>query len=210
MKMVTIMSKAKKSATRSPIEDSADTLRRTSVKGKRQGKIAAEHLFHNLVVVRRQGNYRPADSSTGLARKYRKSSKKLLSSSQSISPHTTKDRELLKAQLKVIEHLQRLPMGWDGCNAESPNKNSVIRAQSILVHLFRMKFLPDKVTPSVENGVGISFIQGDKYADIECFNTGEILAVTSDQQCPPQVWEVENSPQEITSALRKIRDFISR
>ncbi len=78
------------------------------------------------------------------------------------------------------------------------------------MHLFRLKFLPDKITPSVENGVGISFIQGDKYADIECFNTGEILAVTSDRQSPPQVWEVEDRPQAITAALRKIRDFISR
>jgi hypothetical protein len=208
--MMTIKNKAKKSANRSPIQDYAASLRLTSMKRKTQGRVNYGHFFHNIVIVGRPGNYRPADGFSGLPGKRGKSSRNSHSSPQSIGTNTTKDRELLKTQLKLIENLQRLPKGWDGYNAESPNQNSVIRSQFILMHLFRMKFLPDKITPSVENGVGISFIQGDKYADIECFNTGEILAVTSDRQAAPQVWEVSNRPQEITSALRKIRDFISR
>lgn len=163
-----------------------------------------------MIAINRKAKYRPADRFFILASKYRRSTKPVFSTLQSVSSRTTEDRELLIEQLKVIDHLQRLPRGWDGSAAERPNQHSVDRAQSILMHLFRLKFLPDKITPSVENGVGISFIQGDKYADIECFNTGEILAVTSDRQSPPQVWEVEDRPQAITAALRKIRDFISR
>jgi hypothetical protein len=149
--------------------------------------------------------YRPTDRSvlTSRPKKY------LFSITASELPaQIVEDRNLLLGKLKTIESLQKLPQGWDGLNAECPNRTAVNSAKLILVHLFRMKFLPDRITPSVENGVGISFVRGEKYADIECFNSGEILAVISDRRRAPTVWEVNNHPQDITSSLRKIRDFI--
>jgi hypothetical protein len=78
----------------------------------------------------------------------------------------------------------------------------------VLELLLEINFTPNKITASVENGVGISFIQGEKYADIECFNTGEILAVTSDKQGNPNVWQVDDNLDSIKSALEKIYVFI--
>ncbi|NJM46256.1 MAG: hypothetical protein HC860_08800 [Alkalinema sp. RU_4_3] len=116
--------------------------------------------------------------------------------------------EYLSEQLKTVENLQQLPQGWDGLNAETPNKTSVDAAKSVLMSLFQMELIPDHITASVENGVGISFVRGEKYADIECFNSGEILAVISDRHSSPTVWEITNIPQDITLSLSKISDSL--
>jgi hypothetical protein len=63
------------------------------------------------------------------------------------------------------------------------------------------------VTASAQGGVGICFYHGKKYGDIECLNTGEILATTSDGSGRPQVWEVRLS--ESKGALERIGQFIN-
>jgi hypothetical protein len=108
-------------------------------------------------------------------------------------------------QLKKLAYLQE---NWDSYGAEPPNSVALGWAHQCLNILQTINFAPTKITPSVENGVGISFISGKKYADIECFNTGEVLAVTSDGQGNPIVWEVQPTNQGIKSALGKIRVFL--
>jgi hypothetical protein len=108
-------------------------------------------------------------------------------------------------QLKKLTYLQE---NWDSYGAEPPNSVALDWAHQCLNILQTMNFAPTKITPSVENGVGISFISDKKYADIECFNTGEILAVISDGQGNPTVWEVQRTNQGIKSALGEIRVFL--
>jgi len=95
-------------------------------------------------------------------------------------------------------------------NAEPPNNIALNWTREILKILFKMGFPPTRITPSVENGVGISFICEHKYADIECFNEGDILAVISDGKGIPEVWEVESTTLAITSTIDKIREFLQR
>jgi hypothetical protein len=66
-----------------------------------------------------------------------------------------------------------------------------------------------RVGASVEGGVAISFQRGDLYADIEFLNSGEVLAVTSDRITPPVVWQVSNSVDSMTEALRAIYEFFN-
>ncbi len=130
-----------------------------------------------------------------------------LMSSYSSSPRCGEEAWLLKCLRKVTE-LRWLSQNWDSHNAEPPNAIAINHARLILGALVQINFPPSHVTPSVENGVGISFISASKYADIECFNTGEILAVTSTGQGKPTVWEVGSNSAALRSAVRKIRDFI--
>jgi len=123
------------------------------------------------------------------------------------SPKSEAEIWLLR-QVRQLDELNQLPDNWDSYGAEPPNAIALSWAKTVLVALFGIDLPPDHVTPSVENGVGISFVHGDRYADVECFNTGEILAVTSTGQGNPTVWEVEKNSVAIESALRKIRDFI--
>jgi hypothetical protein len=132
-----------------------------------------------------------------------------LGSSHSFSPQCGEEAWFIKYLRKLTE-FSRLSQNWDSHDAEPPNAIAINHAKRILSILVRMNFPPSHVTPSVENGVGISFIRGNKYADIECFNTGEILAVTSTGNGDPTVWEVENNSAAIRLTVRKIRDFIRR
>jgi len=73
---------------------------------------------------------------------------------------------------KKLRDLSTLPSNWDSYGAEPPNKVALFWAFEILDVLSRKGFSPTTVTPSVENGIGISFIYHNKYADIECFLRG--------------------------------------
>ena len=112
--------------------------------------------------------------------------------------------------IQKLQNLASLSDNWDSYGAETPNDQAIYWAKAALQVLSDMEFPPKRITPSVENGVGISFISGERYGDIECFNTGEILAVTSDRQGKPHVWEVETTEQGLRSALSEIRDFLHK
>ena len=111
---------------------------------------------------------------------------------------------------RKLRELSSLSRNWDSYGAEAPNDIALNWTKEILNILSKMEFAPTRITPSVENGVGISFICDNKYADIECFNEGDILAITSDGKGDPEVWEVEANSLGITSAIEKIRVFLQR
>jgi|GEM_PF-248932 len=117
----------------------------------------------------------------------------------------------LKQLLHEVESLLKLPKGWDGYAAEPPNKVALEKGRIILDVSMALEFLPSCVSPSAEGGIGISFLNGQKYADIECFNTGEVAALISnrgDKNREPEVWEVHAKENEIEISLKKIRDYL--
>lgn len=128
-------------------------------------------------------------------------------STQTYTPKTGEEAWLLKSTRKLQE-LENLPANWDSYGANPPNSIALFWGRESLTVLFEMNFPPTQITPSVEEGVGICFIRGKKYADIECFNTGEILAVTSDGQGNPNVWEVNPSREELKNSLQRIRVYL--
>ena len=71
-------------------------------------------------------------------------------------------------------------------------------------------FKPSSIDPSVEGGVCLSFQKDGRYGDIECFNSGEILAVTSTGGDDTTVWEIEGAGQQLQDGLSKIRTFVNR
>ena len=66
-----------------------------------------------------------------------------------------------------------------------------------------------RVEPSVEGGICVSFRRGDVYADIETFNSGEVVAAFSDGQSEPVVWDVESTDDGIRQAARLIREHLN-
>lgn len=108
----------------------------------------------------------------------------------------------------VLEELSKLPCNWDSYGASPPNATALHWAEVILNLLTEANIAFSKITPSVESGIGISFISKDRYADIECFNTGEIAAVLSDGQGNINTWEVGKDTPSIKFALDKIHAFM--
>ena len=102
-----------------------------------------------------------------------------------------------------------LSPNWDSYGAEAPNDFSKRCAIIIVEMLKSFGIRPTEVSASAEGGVAILFLDGDRYADIECLNCGEILAVTYTGKQQPIVWEVEKTDTAITDTLGRIRDHFA-
>src|SRR5947208_2620679 len=61
--------------------------------------------------------------------------------------------------------------------AETPNDQAIIWGHIIIDELERMQFPPTRVVASAEGGIAVCFVNGQKYADIECLNSGDVIAV---------------------------------
>lgn len=109
--------------------------------------------------------------------------------------------------LGQVVRLAQLQHGWDSYGSPSPSPESVAIAAVIVTASFDANLPPTAVVPSAEGGVGIVYRRDGKHADIECFNDGEIVALTAHQDGPPHTWTV--SPDEIDSTIRSIRDFFA-
>lgn len=112
-------------------------------------------------------------------------------------------------QLNALSHL---PSNWNSYGADTPNRGAIAAAESVLLHAYEIGLLPASVDPSAENGVVISFKRSARYADVECFNSGEILAVMHDRSRiganDPDVWTIQDD-SEFPAALERIRIFIN-
>ena len=108
---------------------------------------------------------------------------------------------------KELESLKNLSPNWDSYGAEPPNPTAISRLESVLDLLTNVGLTPTKIVPSAEGGAAVCFINGAKYADIECFNNGTVLAVLSTGRGTPEAWEVGAVKTAIWNTLERIRDF---
>src|SRR6266571_595063 len=76
---------------------------------------------------------------------------------------------------------------------EAPRELTVVWALLALQETQAQNVLPTRVVASAEGGIAICFVEGNKYSDIECLNSGVILGVLSNQHDCPIVWEIEQS-----------------
>ena len=82
-------------------------------------------------------------------------------------------------------------------------------ANIIIEQLQKDELSPAKIVDSAEGGVAFCFVAGNRYADIECLNSGEILGVTTNRRDRPSVWEIQCNSSEIARATERIRAFIN-
>ena len=86
-----------------------------------------------------------------------------------------------------------------------PNELSENNAKTVLEKMKELEIIPKYMEPTVEEGISISFKNEDKYADIECFNSGEILGIISDKN-GEFVWNVKDLG--LIQSILKIKEFI--
>ena len=113
------------------------------------------------------------------------------------------------AKLNAFRTLQR---GWDSYDAEPPSELAIANAKRVLHVIWSVGLgLPIKtIAPSVEGGVGIVFAGSEqRYADIECFNDGEILGIISEGVSDPSVWTVGEESGMLRQAIEKISAFLN-
>jgi len=117
--------------------------------------------------------------------------------------------ELVAEFRKHFETLRTLadePYTWGDPDEERPNEWARYYAQTALITSLAINLLPTRIIPSAEGGVTITFYNGDRYADIECFNSGDILAMTKRGSERADIWPVRL--ERISDALGRIDEFI--
>jgi hypothetical protein len=135
-------------------------------------------------------------------------SKIALGNAIDLAAHLSQQGNWLISLNQIIEDCGTLKEGWDGDHAEIPGWLAVKHAKEIVCRCWTISFKPTKILPSVEGGIAISFESTGKYADMECFNTGDILAVVSDRKNEPDVWKLDIN--SIENTLERIRGFLSK
>jgi hypothetical protein len=103
-----------------------------------------------------------------------------------------------------------LAHGWDGYGSEPPNANASSLAARILDLLETASLVPTQLTPTVESGIALSFVEGNSRAVIEIYNTGEIAVATYSDQGEPTVWEVEPAEAPLLGSIEQIRVHLAK
>jgi len=153
----------------------------------------------------------PADESLGvrdLARTAAQGHDEWIDQRPKFSPFLDAERA---AQIAKLESFRTLQQGWDSYDAEPPSEKAIANARHVLHVIWSIGHASPirTLSPSVEGGVGIVFEgSSQKYADIECFNGGEILAITSEGTNDPSVWPVEETGS-LPRAIERINTFLN-
>ena len=108
-----------------------------------------------------------------------------------------------------VDQLAKLEPGWDGHEGIAPNSTSLIASKLIIRAADTLGFKPDGVSPLPEGGICLFYDHPTAYADISCFDDGEIWAVTNAVGGKAESWQLSEDIQDACIALRKIRDFLS-
>jgi len=122
-----------------------------------------------------------------------------------VTSYTTVD-EFLQHYIRLIKIRSDASLWPEG--AEGPSPVAIELANSVLSVLKSKGVPPTKVVASGEGGVGICFVSGEKYADIECLNTGEILGVTTNRRDRPNVWSIDENSSDVEKAALRISQFL--
>ncbi len=123
--------------------------------------------------------------------------------------------EYVRAKIAQLElenrlgQLSALRANWDTYGSEPPSKESVTAAAVIAKAFIDFGLIPDAVGPSAEGGVAISFFRNRKYADIECFNSGETLAVRYSSDEKPTAWEVQVDDAASDATIQFFSKYLS-
>jgi hypothetical protein len=105
----------------------------------------------------------------------------------------------------ALENLRSLPSNWDSYGAEPPDERSLSSAGFLLSRFAATECMPSRLIPSAEGGVALVFEEPGKYADIECFNDGDIVAAICPDRTEPFIWEVLDGYEE--EAISRIDSF---
>jgi hypothetical protein len=107
-----------------------------------------------------------------------------------------------------IRTLALLNKDWDSYGAEAPGPRAINNALRIVDLLEFTDAVPSRILASAEGGVGICFEKEDKYADIECTNTGEFLGVRYEGAQMPRLIEITGTDSSLRKAIQEIQEHI--
>jgi hypothetical protein len=110
---------------------------------------------------------------------------------------------------QALKDMTGLSVIWEDLGAEPPNDEARVIAKSLLVCTYASGLEPTVVTASSDSGIAICFKKNGVYADLECFNSGEIASAAIDRQGKAYTWEIDQEQQSIIKAIDRIKQFLN-
>jgi len=108
-----------------------------------------------------------------------------------------------------VARLTSLSPNWDMCNSEQPSKVAASAATAVGKTLIAFGLVPDAVTASPEGGIAMCFMRNQKYADIECLNSGEILAIRYSSNDDPKAWAIMPDAVATDATIKSLSEYLS-
>jgi hypothetical protein len=116
------------------------------------------------------------------------------------------------AEIELDHRLRQLAFlhaDWDTYGAEPPSQGAITTAASIAKAFIEFGLIPDAVTPSAEGGVAICFVRNEKYADVEFFNSGDVMGVRYSSREDPKAWAVLPGAAATDATIQTISQYLS-
>jgi len=155
--------------------------------------------------------YRPSYEEVAnddISRYYRKTEAEMIGSREG-SDYVRTTIAQLEGRRK-LKQLSELRANWDSFGSEGPTAEAIRIAGDFINHLIAVGLIPDAILPSAEGGVAVCFVREGKNADVECLNSGEVLAVRYSRNERPHAWAVEQSPAGTEATVQILSAHLSR
>jgi len=110
---------------------------------------------------------------------------------------------------KRLKEIRTLYDNWDGRGTAAPNQMAYLHAWDVVGVLSEINFVPAKLMPSADEGIGFYFSNKNKYGFVECYNDGEIVVAMSDRKGYRKIKQIGDAIDEIKDALENLKDFIN-
>lgn len=116
----------------------------------------------------------------------------------------------LESAMTQLENMHHLPQDWSGEDIAAPNAAAIDIAQRAVTILAEAGLGMPKITPSVEEGIALTYLKGRDVGMIEIYNSGEIVVMLSDFDKNPRAWEIEDSPDSLRRAAIELSQFLQQ
>lgn len=106
-----------------------------------------------------------------------------------------------------FQSLRLLKEDWDSYGAPPPNDRSYSLAEQAVGAARSLSMTGFRIVASAEGGIGLCFVNDDRYAHIEASNEGELISVMFSRDTKTRVIEIQGNDQ-LLRELEAIRDFV--
>jgi len=112
--------------------------------------------------------------------------------------------------LQEVSALGNLPEDFKGPKTNPPDAKTCKIAKNVIYELYKFRMKPDRIFASADESIVISFLGEGKYADIECFYDGAIVAIIDNYEVKEyKIWETDSLPIKLKLTFETIRDFMN-
>jgi hypothetical protein len=103
-----------------------------------------------------------------------------------------------------LAQMTGLEIDWAVEGIDPPNETAYTNARLALTVIDILNIPIEYTTASASGGIVVCLTRGEVYADLECFNTGELWAVVSNPGATPESWQIGSTKAEVEDALQRI------